>query len=53
MSDDVGRHNIKIYEAFNKFSSWMFFFFFFCYFLHLPAPWEIVEKLNSFSGRVN
>lgn len=20
MSDDVGRHNIKIYEAFNKFS---------------------------------
>lgn len=28
MSDDVGRHNIKIYEAFNKFSSWMFFFFF-------------------------
>jgi len=26
MSDDVGRHNIKIYEAFNKFSSWFSFF---------------------------
>jgi len=52
MSDDVGRHNIKIYEAFNKFSSW---FSFFCWMLvvPMPAPWEIVEKLNSFSGRVN